>query len=330
MTGATPLVELRFVSRTFAGPRRGLLGRVGRVSAVEDVSLAIAPGETVGLVGESGCGKSTLGRIALGMTRVDSGRVVFDGRDVTHTTGDAWRALRRQMQLVFQDSLGSLDPRLPVMLQVREVLDIHGVGTLAERAGTVIDMLARVGLTPALAERYPHQLSGGQQQRVAIARALIAGPRFLVCDEPVSALDVSVQAQIVNLLMDLQRSLRLGYLFISHDLAVVRHVATWIAVMYSGRVVELAPSRTLIEAPAHPYTRALIASVPKARRRADDGGARSTAIIGEPPSPLRPPPGCRFHPRCPRASTRCREEVPALTPIRASHLVACHHAGALA
>jgi oligopeptide/dipeptide ABC transporter ATP-binding protein len=300
----TALLELDNISRRYT-VTGGVLGLSrGEVRSVDGVSLRIARGESLGLVGESGCGKSTLARCVLGLDPLSAGEVRFDGRELS-----AWpeRELRRRIQMIFQDPYSSLNPRMRVGDAVREPLDIHAVGDGAERAAKVADLLRLVGLSEELAARYPHQLSGGQRQRVAVARALALTPALVVCDEPVSALDVSVQAQVLLLLQDLRERLGLTYLFISHDLAVVGQVCDRIAVMYLGRVVEVAPALALIGAPLHPYSRALLSAVPVP----DPGRARRREqLIGEPPSPLAPPPGCPFHPRCAQAMDVCRREFP--------------------
>jgi len=317
------LVEVRDVVRHFVGPRSSIFGKRRMAHAVNGVSLDLYTGETLGLVGESGCGKSTLGQLILNLIEPTSGSVLFLGQDVTKVDKQEWRRLRSEMQLVFQNPLGALNPRLTIGAQIREPLDIHGVGEPEGRLGKVLEMLDAVSLPPHLLERYPHQLSGGQQQRVVIARALINGPKLVVCDESVSALDVSVQAQVVNLLVDLQKQLGLTYLFITHDLSVVRHISSRIAVMYLGRIVELADSEMLLDNPMHPYTRALISAVPVPDPRAR---ASRATISGEPPNPFDPPSGCAFHARCPHADAKCRSQLPDFRQIGENHMVACHHA----
>ncbi len=320
------LVEVRDVVRHFVGPRSSIFGKRRMAHAVNGVSLDLYTGETLGLVGESGCGKSTLGQLILNLIEPTSGSVLFLGQDVTKVDKQEWRRLRSEMQLVFQNPLGALNPRLTIGAQIREPLDIHGVGEPEGRLGKVLEMLDAVSLPPHLLERYPHQLSGGQQQRVVIARALINGPKLVVCDESVSALDVSVQAQVVNLLVDLQKQLGLTYLFITHDLSVVRHISSRIAVMYLGRIVELADSEMLLDNPMHPYTRALISAVPVPDPRAR---ASRATISGEPPNPFDPPSGCAFHARCPHADAKCRSQLPEFRQIGEKHMVACHHAEVL-
>jgi len=296
--------------------------------AVDDVSLTILRGETLGLVGESGCGKSTLGRLLIRLVEPTAGRIMFRGTDITRLDRTAMREHRRAMQIVFQDPYGALNPRMSVEDIVMEPLLIHGARADAAARDAVARMLAQVGLPARAAGRFPHEFSGGQRQRIGIARALVLRPSFVVCDEPVSALDVSVQAQIVNLLAELQGELGLTYLFIAHDLGVVKHISTRVAVMYLGRIVEVAEKRALYAAPLHPYTQALIASVPVAhpaqRSRERQGRAR---LSGDMPSALAPPPGCRFHTRCPHAMPICREQEPRTTEAAPGHLVACHLVG---
>ena len=308
---------------------RGLVTRFplpggGAVQAVGGVDLDLWPGETLAVVGESGCGKSTLARSLLRLVEPAAGTVRFAGRDLLGLRPAELRRLRRDLQLVFQDPMASLDPRFTIGRSLAEPMAVHGVGTAAARRARVAELLALVGLDPAAATRYPHEFSGGQRQRIAIARAIALEPRLVVLDEPVSALDVSIQSQILNLLMDLKARLGLTYLFISHDLGVVSAVADRVAVMYLGRIVELAPADRLFAAPAHPYTRALLAAVPvpdPTRRRA------KAPVLGDPPSPEHPPPGCPFHPRCPQAVAVCRTELPEPAPVAAGHLARCHLAG---
>jgi oligopeptide/dipeptide ABC transporter ATP-binding protein len=294
------------------------------VRAVDGVSFEIGRGETLGLVGESGCGKSTVGRTVLRLQEPTSGHALFDGADVFALGRTELRRLRRRMQIVFQDPYGSLNPRMRIGSAVAEGIEIHGLAPKAEIPTRVAALLEEVGLDPAYARRYPHEFSGGQRQRIGIARALAVEPSFIVCDEPVSALDVSVQAQVLNLLADLQRQRGLSYLFIAHDLAVVRQVARRVAVMYLGRIVETGPTEALLREPRHPYTVALLSAVPEPD---PSGQKRRVVLPGDPPSPSAPPAGCPFHPRCfhPAKSDRCRTELPLLRPVGATQ-VACHYA----
>jgi peptide/nickel transport system ATP-binding protein len=303
--------------------RHTLFGGRSKIRAVAGVSLALERGRTLGLVGESGCGKSTTGRLALGLIEPDAGSVAFGGEAMPAPGTAAWRALRARVQLVFQDPLGALDRRLAIGRQIAEPMVIHHLGTSDERARRVAQLLRAVGLSADLDARYPHQLSGGQRQRAVLARALATRPDLLVCDEPVSALDVSIQAQVVNLLADLQEEFGLTILFISHDLRLVRLVAHEVAVMYLGQIVEQGEPTAMFAAPAHPYSQALLAAVPNPQRR----GPRAL-LAGEPPDPAARPTGCAFHPRCPIAVARCRGEAPALRRRADGRLVACHLAHA--
>jgi len=300
---------------------RGPTGRRATLHAVDQVSFAIRRNEILALVGESGCGKSTLGRTILQLQKPSAGRVLFDGQDLAAMAPAALRELRRRMQVIFQNPHGSLDPRISVGQAIRDPLDIHGVGTDHKRTARVAELLRLVGLHPDHARRFPHQISGGQAQRVAIARALALHPDFIIADEPVSSLDVSIQAQILNLMMDLRASLGLTYLFIAHNLAVVEHFSTRVAVMYLGRIVELAPSDELYAHPLHPYTQALLASAPVADPEAP---VRAPALAGDVPSPLDMPPGCRFASRCPKVMAVCRDVDPVLSELEPEHWVACH------
>ncbi len=296
----------------------------GLLRAVDGVSFSVAAGETVGLVGESGCGKSTLGKALLHLVRPTAGRIVFDGRDVGHLSEHDLRGYRRQVQMVFQDPFGSLNPRKTIGDILATPLAVHGLGDRRGRAARVGEALDRVGLPRDALRRYPHEFSGGQRQRLGIARALILSPRLVICDEPVSALDVSIQAQILNLLAAMKRDLGLSYLFISHDLSVVRYFADRVLVMYLGRIVESGSWATLWARPLHPYTRALIEAVPNPARR-----RHAAPLGGDLPSARNVPSGCRFHPRCPLATARCAAEEPALRDVGAGQAVACHHADAV-
>lgn len=319
-----PLVRVRRLTKHFSGRRSGRRDRDQSVVAVEGVDLDICRGETVGLVGESGCGKSTTGRVLLRLIEPTAGDIRFDGMDVRALDEEGLRALRRRAQIVFQDPFGSLNPRMSVGAMLDEVLSVHGLGG-DDRRGKAVELLERVGLGEEQLARYPHEFSGGERQRLGIARALAVEPDFLVLDEPVSALDVSVRAQIVNLLRDLQRELGLTYLFIAHDLSLVRHVCDRVAVMYLGRIVEDARVGDLFTAPRHPYTQALLSAIPKPdpRRRRE----RSRIVLsGDMPSPAAPPLGCPFHPRChhPEKDIRCESVHPPLEGTRGGHFVACH------
>ena len=325
--GAGPLVELEDVKQYFPIKSGLVLDRhVGDVRAVDGVSLTIRRGETLGLVGESGCGKSTVGRTILRLYRPTAGRIVFDGRDITNLGEGELRPLRRRMQMVFQDPFASLNPRHSVGRIVGEPLRTHGLATRGEAATRVRDLLRTVGLPADAAKRYPHEFSGGQRQRIGLARALAVNPDFIVADEPVSALDVSIQAQMINLFEQLQEEFELTYLFIAHDLAVVRHISDRIAVMYLGTVVEVSPAEELYENPLHPYTISLLSAVP-IPDPAVEKQRESILLAGDVPSPVNPPSACRFHTRCPYVQpTRCREEVPPLRQLATGHEVACHWA----
>jgi len=322
--GRDVLLEARGVHKHFP-VRKGLLRRtVGQLKAVDGVDLDVYRGETVGLVGESGCGKSTLGRTLLRLIEPTSGSIRFEGKELTELGASALKTARRNMQIVFQDSVGSLDPRMTVKQLVGEGLKIHGLGNRKTRDAAVIEMLGRVGLPREAGERYPHQFSGGQRQRIGLARSLVLQPKFIVADEPVSALDVSIQSQVLNLLVDLKQEFDLTYLFVAHDLAVVGYISDRIAVMYLGKVVELAESNELFDRPLHPYTQALLSANPEP----EPGAVRRRIVLtGDVPSPIDPPSGCRFRTRCPIAQPICAEEEPPLAAHRDAHLAACHFAG---
>jgi len=315
-----PLISARSLRRIYRS-RRGLFGKTAVVTAVDDVSFDILPGETLGIVGESGSGKSTMGRMALGLEVPDRGTVNFQGNSMPLPSFASWRAMRQRMQMIYQDPLSALDRRLPVLTQIREPLDIHKPNEHGENILRAEEMLARVGLSREQGGRYPHELSGGQRQRVVLARALMTKPDFLVCDEPVSALDVSIQAQVVNLLIDLQADLGLAMMFISHDLRVVRQISNRVAVMYLGAFVEEGNADDLFASPQHPYTQALVSAAPQGR-----SAVRHERIVlsGEPPNPANRPSGCAFHPRCPVAISRCSNEAPSLAPLDSGRRVACH------
>ena len=324
---ATPLLEVDALTVTYSLPSQRLLGFSRRFNAVDDVSISIERGEAFGLVGETGCGKSSLSRAICGLAPISSGTVRLNGTDLSDPTGGDRREAIRNVQMVFQDPGGSLNPRMRVGRLVAEPLDIHRMGDRSTRRDRVLETLKSVGLTERDAKRYPHEFSGGQRQRIAIARAVIVEPALILADEPVSALDVSLQAQILNLISELRRKLGLALLFVSHDLRVVRHLCSRVAVMYLGRVVESGPTAEVLDAPRHPYTRELVASspVPDPNRR-----VKLLASTAEPPNPAAPPPGCRYHPRCPHASEICRTTIPSHERIGGNRSAACHHAGRIA
>jgi oligopeptide transport system ATP-binding protein len=314
------LIEVKNLTKYFPAGE-GLFGKgTGVVKALDDVSFTIRKGETFGLVGESGCGKTTTGRCILRLIEPTSGEVNFDGKDLLSVDAANLRRMRRDMQIIFQDPYSSLNPRMRVGQIVLEPLTIHNVGTKAERGDRVAELLQLVGLDPSTAERYPHEFSGGQRQRIGIARALALNPKFVVCDEPVSALDVSVQAQVVNLLQDLQEQLNLTYLFISHGLSVVEHISTRVGIMYLGKLVEVATSEEIFRNPLHPYTKALLSAIPKPE---PDERRNRLPLLGDIPTPLNPPSGCRFRTRCTMAEPSCAETEQRLVEVSKDHFVAC-------
>jgi oligopeptide/dipeptide ABC transporter ATP-binding protein len=321
LANAMSLLEVKNLKVHFP-VKHGMFSRAHEfVKAVDDVSFAIEPGETLGLVGESGCGKTSLGRAIVRLVEPTAGSVLLNGDDITGMGGSELRARRRKFQMIFQDPYGSLNPRMTVEQIVGEALDIHQLAdSKFARQKRILELLQDVGLDPVYAQRYPHEFSGGQRQRIGIARALAVEPELIICDEPVSALDVSVQAQIINLLQDLQQQRGIAYLFIAHDLAVIEHISRRVMVMYLGKIVETAEVKALIRTPQHPYTQALISAVPEV----DPETKRQRIILpGDVPSPIHPPPGCPFHPRCPIAEERCKTDVPQLREIASSHWAAC-------
>ncbi|KFC72781.1 Oligopeptide/dipeptide ABC transporter, ATP-binding protein precursor [Bosea sp. LC85] len=317
-----PLLRVSKLRRHFGGGRSFFRSQ-RTIRAVEDVSLTLRVGETLGLVGESGCGKSTTGRMIVGLERPSGGEIVFKGRDLTGLSPGDWQRQRRDIQMIFQNPQSALDPRLSIGRQIREPLDLHEIGDRAGRDAEVARLMQAVALPPEAAGHFPHQISGGQAQRVVIARALAMKPSLIVCDEPVSALDVSVQSKVTELLQDLQERLDIAYLFISHDLRVVKKLSHRIAVMYLGQIVEEGPTDPVYRQPLHPYTMALLAAIPDLSAPRP---ARSARLAGDPPSPAKPPPGCHFHTRCPYARPRCSAEMPVLREVEGGRSVRCHFA----
>jgi oligopeptide transport system ATP-binding protein len=322
MVGAAPFIEVDNLVKHFP-IRKGFFssGEAGTVRAVDGISFTVARGETLGLVGESGCGKSTTGRLMLRLIDPTSGALRYDGTDLARVSPKQMRERRRELQIIFQDPFSSLNPRMTVESIITEPLVIHSIGTSASRRERAHELLDIVGLARSYANRYPHEFSGGQRQRIGIARALALRPQFIVCDEPVSALDVSIQAQVINLMQDLQKEFGLTYLFISHNLAVIRHIADRVAVMYLGKIVELTDKHSLYAEPKHPYTQALLSAIPIAN---PEHRRQRVVLTGDVPSPINPPSGCRFHTRCPYAEARCKAIEPPLMDVGGGHYVACH------
>ena len=323
----TPLLKVEHLHKEFPTGSGFMGGKFSKkvVSAVNDLSFEIRAGETFGLVGESGCGKSTTGRAIMHLDPPTSGKVYFEGRDISKMNKKELKAMRREMQFIFQDPYASLNPRMTIGEIISEPMVIHGIGTPEERIERVRELLDVVGLNPEHINRYPHEFSGGQRQRVGIARSFILRPKLIICDEPVSALDVSIQAQVLNLLKDLQKQYGTAYLFIAHDLSVVQHISDRVAVMYLGKMVELSDWKSLYAEPNHPYTQALLSAVPIPDPDVQQNRKR-IILAGDPPSPIDPPSGCRFHTRCPIAQAKCSEETPEFREIGAGHFCACHYA----
>lgn len=315
------LLEIRNLHKTFRMKSK-TGAKAARLKAVDGVNLKIFPGETLGLVGESGCGKSTIGKMILGLTAADQGEILFHGKNLVGLSARSMRPYRRQLQMIFQDPFSSLNPRMTIGQTLGEPLHIHRLCPPKEQAKRISTLLAQVGLEASAAQRYPHEFSGGQRQRISIARALAVEPELIIADEPVSALDLSVQAQVLNLLREIQQQYKLSFLFIAHDLAVVEHVSDRVAVMYLGKIVETAAAEDIYQSPRHPYTEALLHAIPQPDPERID---RPQSLPGEVPSPLAPPPGCAFHPRCPYADEICRKISPDLIDLTPAHQVACHH-----
>jgi oligopeptide/dipeptide ABC transporter ATP-binding protein len=324
-----PLLEVKGLQKHFPIKSGFFKKTTGYVKAVDGIDLQVFPGETLGIVGESGCGKSTTGRTILRLLEPTAGEVWFDGKDLAKLSKEEMRRMRKDLQMVFQDPYASLNPRMTIKQILMESLEVHNIGTPAERLKTIEEIIEIVGLRREHLNRHPHDFSGGQRQRIGIARALVVKPKLIIADEPVSALDVSIQSQILNLLKDLKKEFNLTLMFISHDLSVVKHLCDRVAVMYLGRVVEIADKRTLFDNPSHPYTRALLSAVPVAKPRQK---RERILLTGDLPSPANPPSGCTFHPRCPHATDLCKTKAPSLTDIGGGQFVSCHlvHAGELA
>ena len=321
MSDSSPLLQVRNLKKYFP-IKKGLLGRkVGDVKAVDGISFDIGQTQTLGLVGESGCGKTTAGRTILRLLEPTAGEAKFEGEDIFQMSGKRLREMRRNLQIIFQDPYSSLNPRMTVENLIGDAMELHGIAKGDAKRERVKELLVKVGLQPSYIARYPHEFSGGQRQRIGIARALALNPKFIVCDEAVSALDVSIQAQVINLLEDLKDEFQLSYLFIAHDLAVVRHLADRVAVMYLGEIVEMADCDDLFKHPAHPYTRALLSAIPVPDPR---NKQKRILLEGDVPSPLRPPSGCRFHTRCPVAVAKCKTDKPPTQEVESNHTVACH------
>jgi len=324
MSSSRPIMEVRDLVCHFSIKGISFFGKKRKLRAVDGINFSVEKGETYGIVGESGCGKSTTAKLVLNMISPSSGAVEFNGIDVTSLRPSRWRAMRADMQMMFQDPLGALDPYMAIGKQIKEPLDIHNIGSSSGRKEKVIELLDAVGMEEYMYDRYPHEISGGQRQRTVLARALILEPQLLVCDEPVSALDVSIQAQVINLLKKIQKERNLTYIFISHDLRIIRHICDRVAVMYLGKIVEEAPCQNLFKNTAHPYTRALMSSIPVP----DPSLVRERIILpGEPPSPVNLPPGCRFSSRCRFAIDKCREKEPQLEETGKNHKTACYRPG---
>jgi oligopeptide/dipeptide ABC transporter ATP-binding protein len=318
---ATNILEVNHLKKYFP-VRKGVFGKaVNWVQAVDDISFSLARGQTLGLVGESGCGKSTTGRTILRLIEADAGDIIFDGKSLLELSQEELRPMRRDMQLIFQDPFASLNPRLTISELIEEGLIVHSIGSKAERQDLIEEVLKRVGIRPDMMDRYPHEFSGGQRQRIGIARAMVLNPKLIVADEPVSALDVSIQAQVMNLMVEIQEEYELSYLVIAHDLSVVEYLSDYVAVMYVGKIVELASDKNIYTAPKHPYTQFLLAAIP-----ALEPGTRSkrTILEGEVPSPISPPPGCRFQPRCPKRMEICERITPEFQKHEEDHWIACH------